>query len=617
MAGFSIPRMGLGALPLLVLLLAPPGAGAHKATPDPRTNPLGHGTVTMCVDPDWEPFEQITPHGEYVGIAADLVRLVAQRVGVELRLVPTRDWDESLALSRNGTCEILPFINQTPVRDQWLLFTEPYFIDPNVFITRVEHDYIANPAELSGKTIALPSGASIVERIRRDYPNLAVLVVESEAEALRMVEERKADMTLRSLTMAAYTIRKEGWFNLKISGEIPSYANRLRIGVTRDKPELRDILDAGTRTVTPPEVREIVNRHVAITVASRVDNALLYKIAGGAAALLVVGLSWILVLRRLNRKLVALRDQLQAELGMRRRAEAHLRLVLDTAPTYIFARDAQGRFILANKALADAVGLTPGDLLGGTVEMFGVSPELAASYLRDDQAVIESGRELVIPEEQIPRKDGTLGWFQVIKTPYRLPELDAPAVLGVAVDITERKAVEEQLRHMASTDVLTGVCNRRCFMDAAGRELARCLRYRAPLSVVMFDVDHFKRINDTYGHEAGDTVLAMLAAMARDALREVDVLGRLGGEEFAVLLPETDLSHAVRVAERLRAGAEAMEAPLARGERATISLGVAQADPVAVATIDVLLRHADLAMYRAKQAGRNRVAAHGGEAQPA
>lgn len=261
------------------------------------------GPIPIAVDPDWYPFEQLTGQGEYVGIAADLIRLISERTGVTFEVVPTRNWEESIVLSKTGRCHVLPFLNRTPARDEWLIFTNPYFVDPNVFVTRAEHADISNPGTLRGETVVLPENTSIEERLRKDFPNLKVLTVASELEAFRMVEEGEADMTLRSRTMAAYTIRQEGWFNLKIAGEVPAYANRLCIGVRKDMPELCRILNKGVRTVAPGDVEDAINRHIAIFVGNRVDYALMIKVSGGLLVLLLLGLLWALQLKRLNRKL--------------------------------------------------------------------------------------------------------------------------------------------------------------------------------------------------------------------------------------------------------------------------------------------------------------------------
>lgn len=258
------------------------------------------GPVRLVVDPDWAPYESLDPSGRHTGIAADLVDLIARQSGVHLTLLPTRDWEDSLAATRDGRALVVSFLNQTPQRDGWLVFTEPYFVDPNVFITRQEHDFIGDPARLTGETIVFPAGTSLEERMRTAYPDLRYRVVESETEALALVSRRQADLTLRSLTMAAYTIRKDGWFNLKIAGSLPEFDNRFRMGVVRGQERLRDLLNRGVAALTPQDVQQALNRHIVIQAVRAVDYSLVYPVGGVLLLVVVLAGLWILHLRRLN-----------------------------------------------------------------------------------------------------------------------------------------------------------------------------------------------------------------------------------------------------------------------------------------------------------------------------
>ncbi|MBE1427071.1 diguanylate cyclase (GGDEF)-like protein [Desulfomicrobium macestii] len=287
----------------LALLPAPVAGRASDSSLNEREYLDTLGPVTLCVDPDWAPFEQVDDQGTYRGIAADLLALVSERSGVHFELLRTKDWDESLELSRQGKCLALSFLNQTPTRDEWLLFTEPLFSDPNVFITREEHPFISDPAELDGETIVFPRGTAMEERIRAAYPNLKVLVTATEAEAMDMVSTRKADMTMRSLIVAAYTIRKEGLFNLKIAGKFPDYENLLRIGVSRQEPRLRDILSRAVASIGPTERGRIANEHVSINVHAGTDYRLLARVAAGSFAVIALMLAWAWQLRRHNHEL--------------------------------------------------------------------------------------------------------------------------------------------------------------------------------------------------------------------------------------------------------------------------------------------------------------------------
>ena len=181
-------------------------------------------------------------------------------------------------------------------------------------------------------------------------------------------------------------------------------------------------------------------------------------------------------------------------------------------------------------------------------------------------------------------------------------------MLGTHRDITANVKLRQQLQHQATTDVLTGLCNRREFETLAHRELSRAQRSGSTLSLLMLDIDKFKAINDSHGHDAGDAVLKMMARACAPHLREVDVLARIGGEEFAALLPDTPLGGARHVAERLRESlaAESVLLPNGISISITVSIGVAQHDGEAE-EMPAWIKRADEALYRAKQGGRNQV----------
>lgn len=174
----------------------------------------------------------------------------------------------------------------------------------------------------------------------------------------------------------------------------------------------------------------------------------------------------------------------------------------------------------------------------------------------------------------------------------------------------------EELLALSRTDALTGLFNRRYFEERLNEEFARSRRYQSHLSLVMLDIDHFKRINDTFGHPFGDEVLKAVAQTARARLREVDLLARYGGEELIALLPEAAPADALRACERVREAIEALEVVYpcsdgtTQGVRLTASLGLATVPAADLASAETLLRAADASLYEAKGAGRNRVHQH-------
>jgi diguanylate cyclase (GGDEF)-like protein len=178
----------------------------------------------------------------------------------------------------------------------------------------------------------------------------------------------------------------------------------------------------------------------------------------------------------------------------------------------------------------------------------------------------------------------------------------------LAADITELRRLREELERRATTDSLTGLANRGHFYDLAETHLARARRYGEELSLLILDIDHFKRVNDTYGHLAGDAVLRGVGEQCRQVIRASDLIGRMGGEEFAILLPSTRLASAIQLAERLRLRLRAQRwtTPQAKDLAITVSIGAASLTPV-IATLDDLYARADQALYAAKTGGRDRV----------
>jgi len=183
-----------------------------------------------------------------------------------------------------------------------------------------------------------------------------------------------------------------------------------------------------------------------------------------------------------------------------------------------------------------------------------------------------------------------------------------PLVILIGADITLVRKREAELETQAQMDALTEVANRRHFLDLGNRALAQARRHRYPLTVLMLDIDHFKQVNDTYGHQVGDRVLRTFAQLCKQSLREEDLLGRIGGEEFAIILPHADIEAACANARRIRERFASTIIRLADAVQfsCSVSIGVSDLNPSHL-SLEELLQQADLALYQAKHEGRNRV----------
>ncbi len=307
-------------------------------------------------------------------------------------------------------------------------------------------------------------------------------------------------------------------------------------------------------------------------------------------------------------------DLKQAQRAMEQ-SEQFARTTIDTVPEMICVLDKAGVIIAVNLAWRDfydnnfASEQFANHALGNPyLQVFessiGGGATNAALMAQGLTAVLAGERDLFALEYPIDIPTEKRFFFARAKRFLG----DSGHVLVAHGDITERKTLELKLERMAHTDMLTGLNNRRHYIQLSETELSRTARHGGPLSVLMLDIDHFKQVNDTHGHRVGDTVIQSLAAICREQLRDLDVIGRLGGEEFAVTMPNADNAQALVVAERLRQAIEAARVPLTQGLplRFTASIGVTT-QPDSPTNLDTLLDQADQALYRAKNSGRNRV----------
>ncbi|MBU1247178.1 MAG: diguanylate cyclase [Proteobacteria bacterium] len=265
-----------------------------------------------------------------------------------------------------------------------------------------------------------------------------------------------------------------------------------------------------------------------------------------------------------------------------------------------------GAWLKVNKSLCDLVGYTEEQLLAKTFQDI-THPEDLDEDLHHVEQMLAGIIETYQMEKRYFHNNGNIITVLLSVSLVRTEDGAPKFFISQIQDITKKKQLEKQLTTIATEDFLTKVFNRRYFFEHVSRELTRGDRFHEPQALMMLDIDHFKKVNDTHGHDVGDEVLKAMAKCCKDTLRGFDVFGRIGGEEFAAFLINTDAELAGMIAERIRSKIENLVVHTAEGEiRFTISIGLT-AFVGGKKSIEDRLKQADKELYKAKNNGRNRV----------
>ncbi|MFM5013536.1 diguanylate cyclase [Aeromonas veronii] len=290
-----------------------------------------------------------------------------------------------------------------------------------------------------------------------------------------------------------------------------------------------------------------------------------------------------------------------------RMAEQHqlLEIILANVDAHIYMKDSLHRFLYVNQKVADLLGIPAEQIINRRDDE--VIPAASACQLWQlDNRVFETG-ELQAGEEMLTDPEGNQHYYWSVKVPFLLGD-GTPTLIGISSDITELHQLKEQLHQQSVRDGLTGLYNRRFFFELCEKNLSLDMRHHLTSVLMVLDVDQFKCINDRFGHPLGDSALVHLGRVMQSVLRSEDVLARIGGDEFAILLPNTTLSAATSLAERLRLQVMQSPLPLPDGDKLVITISAGLVENGEGELMESLYARADQMLYQAKQSGRNCVA---------
>jgi diguanylate cyclase (GGDEF)-like protein/PAS domain S-box-containing protein len=313
---------------------------------------------------------------------------------------------------------------------------------------------------------------------------------------------------------------------------------------------------------------------------------------------------WLLVIRdiSLRRKLIEMQSQ---RLDQIKRTQKQLQGLINAAPTGILITDESTKLVMVNDYICQKLSLSSDELLGRNPLSF-IAKKYRLEYLSEiqkhisyDDTILDSRLDLTM---SLPSNED----MQVEMAFSTLLFEDKKLVITAITDISERKRLEDQLRVLASTDPLTGAYNRRSFHELSHKAMSTSSREQQPFSILLLDLDFFKRVNDNYGHSAGDEVLITTVKTINDCIREADILGRHGGEEFVIALPNTDSKRAKEIANRIRQCIEEMRVH-AEGNIITLTASIGLVTKTESCDFEKLINQADCYLYFAKDNGRNQV----------
>ena len=431
------------------------------------------GPIRMCVAPDWMPIEGIDANGQHSGMAADFIRLMARRGGLNVVLVRTKTWEESFALGQRRQCDIFSLLMDSPSRRSFLDFTTPYLEIPGVIATAANVPFIAGLDQVRGQRLGHMRGFAGIELLRKQHPGIQLVEVDSYEEGLTKVQNGELFGFIGNMMSIGRMLQENKIYDVKIAGRI-GHDNLMSVATRNDEPMLREIFQKLVDSIQPAERQEITNRWIAIRFEQGFDYRRLWQIVGVFVLIGAITLFWATKLRRLNAEL--------------------------------------------------------------------------------------------------------------------------------------RKA-NQRLAEISRHDALTGLHNRLHYDEVVVSTLHLCARNGLTMTLAVIDLDHFKEVNDTFGHPFGDVCLRHVAAILQKTFRrDTDTTIRYGGEELVVISVGGTPAENIARLEAFRREIEQSVVSLdSLTSRLTVSIGVWSAVPRIGEDPAQLLKHADAALYRAKNGGRNQL----------
>ncbi|WP_169375111.1 EAL domain-containing protein [Thauera terpenica] len=531
--------------------------------------------------------------GAPAGIFIELLREIAQAQDWELSFTPC-DWKTCLALLEAGKIDLMPDVAYTNERNERFSFHRTAALHSWSQLYRRADMRVDSLLDLEGKSIAvLSSGVQteVLERMLAGFNIQAGLVETNSFEsAFQLVAAEGADLVAANHFFGTYKAADYGLTATPVVFHPASlffaapHARHAEVLAAIDQH-----LESWLKDDRSPYYQVLRNWNLPQRNAP-LSTAVLTVLAGlSLTGLLLAGNVW------------WLRRRIRFATAELRVSNSSLTAMLKAVPDLMFELDQHGRYLSVHTSRDDMLS-APREVLKGALVDEVLSPAAAQTVRQAIETALRDGHshgQLIEAEVKHERR-----WFELSAARKDGSQDQTPGVIMLSRDVTERIAAQQRIQQLAENDQLTGLPNRSSLYHLFQQAAALSARHSQSLAVLFMDLDHFKHINDSLGHDFGDRLLIQVVQRIRECLRESDTACRMGGDEFVLVLPETDAAGAMRAATRIH---EQMQAVFKLGEHQVgigTSLGIAMY-PADGQDINTLLRKSDAAMYRAKEEGRN------------
>jgi len=540
--------------------------------------------INMCIDPNWMPFESFDKNGKHIGLTADFFTTFREKFPISIKIVKTETWSQSLEFAKSRKCDIISLAMETPKRKKYLNFTIPYLEAPLVLATKLDKPFVNDFSTLKTQKIGITKGYAYLELLKDRYSNLNIVEVENVKDGLNRVIDNELFGYAGTLLSIGYLFQKEFTGELKIAGKFDEKW-ALGVAVRNDDKMLLNIFSKLISNIDETKKKNIINDWVAIKYEKNVDYSFIIKIVSVLLIIILTFIYW-------NRKLSKAKEKLEEVSRDRKR---YLKMI----DKYVLASsaDKKGDITYISDALCKLTGYTKDELIGRGHNVFR-HKDMDSNAFKDMWDTIQKEKTWK-GEVKNRKKDGSAYWADVIITPKHDKDSKLIGYSAIRSDITDKKRIEK----LSITDKLTGIFNRTKLDATIENELKRSNRYKDSFGIILIDIDYFKRVNDTYGHLIGDEVLVRIATVLKENIREVDTIGRWGGEEFLIVCPQADKEGVIALAESLRKKLRGIDFQTSEKQSASFGVTVSRLDD----NRDSIILRADNALYMVKESGRNGV----------